>query len=99
MNLEPKTSNPEPPRVADARLLIGASETSANLLYATRFLAPDPFVFLWHGAEKILLMSDLELDRARSQAAVDIVLPLREYEDRAKRADGDRPTVVDALHE
>jgi Xaa-Pro aminopeptidase len=80
-----------------ARLLIGASETDADLFYATRFLAPDPFVFLWHGDEKILLMSDLEVDRARSQAAVTRVLPQRLYEERARAAGVARPRTVDAL--
>ncbi len=84
---------------AEARLIIAASEVDANLFYATRFLAPDPFVFLWHGPEKILLMSDLELDRARAQAAVDTVLPIRRYEDRAKAAGMERPGVTDALSE
>jgi len=84
---------------ADARLIIAASEADANLFYATRFLAPDPFVFLWHGQEKILLMSDLELDRARAQAAVDTVLPIRQYEDRVKAAGIEQPTRVDALWE
>ena len=49
---------------AEARLIIAASEADANLFYATRFLAPDPFVYLRHGQETILLVSDLELDRA-----------------------------------
>ncbi len=84
---------------ADARLIIAASEADANLFYATRFLAPDPFVFLWHGEDKILLMSDLELDRARSQAAVDAVLPIRQFEERAKASGIERPTPVDALWE
>ncbi len=85
---------------AEARLIIAASETDANLFYATRFLAPDAFVFLWHGDEKILLMSDLEVDRARSQAAVDTVLPIRQYEEQAKKTLGiERPTQVDALWE
>lgn len=97
VNIEPRTPNLEP--VTDARLIIAASEADANLFYATRFLAPDPFVLLWHGGEKILLMSDLELDRARSQAAVDTVLPIREYETRAKRPGLERPTLVDTLYE
>ncbi len=97
MNLEPRTGNLEPPRVADARLLIAASEANANLFYATRFLAPDSFVFLWHGAEKILLMSDLELDRAKAQAAVDTVLPLRDYEARAMAQGIERPQLLDSL--
>ncbi len=84
---------------AEARLIMAASETDANLFYATRFLAPDPFVFLWHGDEKILLMSDLELDRARAQATVDTVLPIRQYEDRAKVAGIERPAPIDALWE
>lgn len=84
---------------ADARLIIAASEADANLFYATRFLAPDPFVFLWHGREKILLMPDLELDRARVQAAVDSVLAIREYEDRARASGIERPTITDALWE
>ena len=84
---------------ADARLIIAASETDANLFFATRFLAPDPFVFLWQADEKILLVSDLELDRARAQAAVDTVLPIRRYEDQAKASGVEAPTQVDALWE
>lgn len=99
MTPEPRTVNLEPQHPREARLIIAASETDANLFYATRFLAPDPFVFLWHGPEKILLMSDLELDRARAQAAVDTVLALRTYEDRAKAEGVERPGVPDALCE
>ena len=95
---EPRVKSQEP-GAADARLIIAASEADANLYYATRFLAPDPFVFLAHGAEKILLISDLELNRARAQAAVDSVLAIREYENRAKAAGTERPTVTDALFE
>ena len=96
MNLEPRTSNLEH-LGPQARLMIAASESDANLYYATRFLAPDPFVFVWAGDEKILLMSDLEVDRARAQATVDTVLPVRMYEERAKAAGIERPTVVDSV--
>lgn len=65
---------------ADALLVIGASEQHADLYYATRFRAPDPFVFVWKPGEKILMASDLELDRARAQAAVDRVVALSGYE-------------------
>ncbi|MFA5027127.1 MAG: M24 family metallopeptidase, partial [Candidatus Methylomirabilota bacterium] len=97
MSREPTSLPLEAPSVPDARLLVGASEQNANLYYATRFLAPDPFVFLWHGNEKLLLMSDLELDRAKAQAAVDTVLPLREYESRAKAQGTNRPRLLDAV--
>ena len=81
----------------ETRLIIGASETDANLFYATHFLAPDAFVFVWTPEEKILLMSDLEVDRARGQAQVDTVLPIRTYEERAKAAGVARPGMLDSL--
>ncbi len=87
------------PSEAEARLIIAASEADANQFYATRFLAGDPFVFLWHGSEKVLLMSDLEVDRARAQAAVDTVLAIRQYEERAKASGIERPGVVDSVWE
>ncbi|HET8578128.1 MAG TPA: aminopeptidase P family protein, partial [Methylomirabilota bacterium] len=68
-----------------ASLIIAASEADSNLYYACRFLAPDPFVYLEVEGRKILLMSDLEVDRARAQARVDEVLSLSEWEAKAKQ--------------
>ena len=51
-----------------ARLIYAASETDADLLYPTRFFAPDPFIFLEARGRRFVVMSDLELDRARRQA-------------------------------
>ena len=76
---------------ADALLLIGSSERCANLFYATRFRAPDPFVFLWTSSEKIMLARNLELGRARDQACVNRVLPYARYEKRAKKRGQERP--------
>ena len=81
-------------------LIIAASETDSNLYYATRFPAPDSFIFVRIQGEKILLMSDLEVDRARATATVDTVLSYSEYEERVKRQGVTAPTaiaVVDAL--
>jgi len=44
------------------------------MLYPTGFFAPDPFLFIQKGNKKILVMSDLEMDRARKQASVDRVM-------------------------
>ena len=74
------------PEAENATLIIAASEADANLYYATRFLAPDPFIFLEVAGEKALLLSDLEIDRGRQQAAVQTVLPLSRYEEEARRA-------------
>ncbi len=57
-----------------ARVLYAASETDADILYPTGFFAPDPFLFVQKGRTRILVMSDLEMDRARQQAHVDRVL-------------------------
>lgn len=84
-------------RPDEAILIIAASEADANLFYATRFLAPDPFVYLEAGGEKLLLMSDLEVDRARATAAVDRVLSLSAYEERARGRGADPPRLLDAL--
>ncbi len=56
---------------ADARLLIGASETNANIYYATRFFALDPFVYVEVAGATYVMVSDLELDRARSEAKIE----------------------------
>jgi Xaa-Pro aminopeptidase len=61
-------------RRTPARLLYAASETEADILYPTGFFAPDPFLFIQKGRRTILVMSDLEMDRARKQARVDRVM-------------------------
>jgi Xaa-Pro aminopeptidase len=81
-----------------ATLMIAASESDSNLYYATRFIAPDPFIFLEAAGTRLLLMSDLELDRARSQATVDRVLSYSEVERRAKAQGLSAPGTVDVLH-
>src|SRR5262245_65837993 len=68
-----------------ASLIIAASEGDSNPYYACRFMAPDAFVFAEIDGKKILLMSDLEVDRARQQARVDEVLSLSEWEAKAKQ--------------
>lgn len=75
----------------DALLMIGSSERCANLFYATRFRAPDPFVFLWTASEKIMLARNLEIGRARDQACVNRVLPYAQYEKQAKKRGQERP--------
>ena len=61
-------------RPAAARLLYAASVTDPDILYPTAFFAPDPFLFVEARGRRVMVMSDLELDRARRQAAVDEVL-------------------------
>ncbi len=80
-------------------LIIAASETDSNLYYATRFLAPDAFIFLRVKGKKILLMSDLEVDRARATATVDTVLSYSEYEERVNRRGVTTSRMMDVVDE
>jgi len=76
-----------------ARLLYAAPETDADMLYATRFFAPDPFLFVQARGERVVVMSDLEMDRARKQARVDRVLSWTRLAGEVGRAGGP-PTVA-----
>ncbi len=53
------------------RLIVAASEHDPDMLYATRFFAPDAFIFLEENGKRTLVLSDLEIDRARKQATAD----------------------------
>lgn len=68
-----------------ARLMVGDSERQADMLYAARLFVPDPFVWLeWRG-RTFLLLSPLEVDRARREAQVDEVVDQGEWERRLNR--------------
>ena len=68
-----------------ALLHYAASETDADMYYATGFLAPDAFAWFRAGGRDHLLASDLEIGRARDEAGVHSVLSLTEYRERARR--------------
>ena len=53
------------------RLIVAASENDPDMLYATRFFAPDAFIFLEERGKRTLVLSDLEIDRARKTAQAD----------------------------
>src|SRR3954467_13531114 len=56
---------------SETRLMVAASESDADMLYATRFFAPDAFIFLEERGKRTLVLSDLEIARARKQAEAD----------------------------
>jgi Xaa-Pro aminopeptidase len=88
-------TTPSPDR---AILFIAASESDSNLYYATQFIAPDPFIYLEIKGERLLVMSDLEMDRARSQAAVDRVVSYSEFERQAQAQGVVSPGTIDVIH-
>jgi Xaa-Pro aminopeptidase len=79
-------------KIPGARLIFASSEKDANLLYATRFFAPDPFIYFTCRGESFLVMSDLEIDRARRQARVDHILSQSEV---ARFIKGEKKGIAD----
>lgn len=65
-----------------ARVIVASSDASADMLYATGFSVPDPFVFVEAGGRTAILLSDLEIDRGKREARVDEVVG---YSDVAKK--------------
>src|SRR5216110_2122371 len=63
-----------------ARLMVAASDADADMLYATKFWAPDPFIFLQRNGKRTLVLSDLEIDRGRKQANADEFVMFSELE-------------------
>lgn len=78
-------------------LIVAASEHDANLYYATRFIAPDPFVFFSIRGAKHLLMSDLEVDRAKHQADVDQVHSTSKLAQAYRKKTGERASYIDLI--
>src|SRR5437867_11690269 len=63
-----------------ARLIVATSDADADMLYATKFWAPDPFIFLERNGKRALVLSDLEIDRGRKQANADEFVMFSELE-------------------
>src|SRR4026208_2171461 len=53
---------------SDNLLMVADSDHDANMLYAVRMFVPDPFIYLQLNGKCHIVMSDLEIDRARTQA-------------------------------
>ena len=80
-----------------ARLIVAASETDPDMLYATKFWAPDPFIFLQTNGKRTLVLSDLEIDRARKQADADELIMFSELEREVQRKSKKAPAYEKVL--
>src|SRR2546428_1560058 len=71
-------------------LIVAVSEADPDMLYATKFFAPDPFIFLQKNGKRTLILSDLEIDRGRKQAKADEFVMFsqleREVQGKSKKA-------------
>ena len=75
-----------------AKLIVAASEESADILYATKFFAPDAFLFLEQNGRTTVLLSDLEVDRGRKTAKVNEVLSFSVFAKEHKKTLGGQPS-------
>ena len=67
-------------------LIVADSERDANMLYAVGLFVPDPFIYLNFGGRPVIVMSDLEIDRARAQAPHCRVVSLSAYQRKLRAA-------------
>ena len=78
-------------------LMVADSEHDADMLHAVRMFVADPFIFARLSDRDHMVVSDLEVDRARREAAHCRVWPLSRFL-RALRTDGvKRPTLADVV--
>jgi Xaa-Pro aminopeptidase len=69
---------------SEVRLIVAASDHDPDMLYATRFFVPDPFIFLERNGKRTIVLSDLEIDRARKEATADEFVSLSRLEREAQ---------------
>ena len=66
-------------------LMVADSDHDANMLHAVGMFVPDPFIYLRIGGREIIVMSDLEIDRAHKQAPHCQVISLSQCQQRLRR--------------
>jgi Xaa-Pro aminopeptidase len=60
-------------------LMVSGSMHNADMYYATRFLSADPFVYLRLSYKDLLIVSQMEYERAKKESIVNEVRSLRDY--------------------
>jgi Xaa-Pro aminopeptidase len=79
-------------------LIFAASDYDANMLYAVGFFVPDPFIYLRLRGREYIVMSDLEIDRARRQAAHCRALSLSQCQRRLRDQGVKQPAHAQVIH-
>jgi Xaa-Pro aminopeptidase len=84
-------------KTPETLLMVADSEHSADMLYATRLFVPDPFIFLQGRGRPLLVMSDLEIDRARKEAPHCRVVSLSNYQKKLRQKGVNSPRFADVI--
>jgi len=86
-------------KTPETLLMVADSEHSADMLYATGLFVPDPFIYLQSSGRPLLVMSDLEIDRARKQAPHCRVVSLSDCQKKLRRNGLKSPRFADVIRE
>jgi Xaa-Pro aminopeptidase len=84
-------------RKPETLLMVADSEHDADMLYAAGIFVPDPFIWLRSRGRTYVVMSDLELDRARKQAPHCHILSLTRYQQKLHREGIKRPRLAEVI--
>ena len=84
---------------SETLLMLADSERNANMLYATGLFVPDPFIYLNFSRRPLLVLSDLEIDRARRQAPHCRVVSLGDYQKKLRRSGVKAPRFAHIIRE
>ena len=71
---------------SETLLMVADSEHDANMLYAVGMFVPDPFIYFRIRGRDHIVMSDLEIDRARRTAPHCRVLSLNSLQEKLRQA-------------
>jgi Xaa-Pro aminopeptidase len=78
-------------------MIVADSDNDANMLYATGMFVPDAFIYLRLRGRNYIVMSDLEIDRARKQAPHCHVLSLTRFQKKLRRDGMKNPGLADVI--
>jgi len=84
---------------SETLLMVADTERDANMLYATGLFVPDPFIYLRATGRPLMVMSDLEIDRARAQAPHCRVASLGQYQQKLRAQGITRPGLAHVVRQ
>jgi len=64
----------------ETKLIVAPSDIDADMLYATKFWAGDPFIFLEQDGKRTIVLTDLEMGRGKRSAKVDHFVSFNQLE-------------------
>jgi Xaa-Pro aminopeptidase len=77
--------------------MVADSDRDANMLYAVGMFVPDPFIYLEHDGKPHIVMSDQQIDRAKTHARHCRVLSLDSFQERLRRSGHKNPRMQDVI--